>query len=199
MKVLAFADVHGSKKDLDKLEKVVKKEKPEVIVCAGDLSNFEEDFENLVKKIDFGVPVLIIPGNHESASTLKELDNKFDYMINLHQGVFEKDNVLFLGSGRGGFEFGDDEFSRVANFFKREIEKFKGKTVLVTHAPPRNTNLDALFTGEHVGSRSIQKFIKDIQPTFAVSGHIHDSEGKIDKIGKTICMNLGPHGKVLDI
>ena len=70
-----------------------------------------------------------------------------------------------------------------------------GNTIYIIHAPPFNTKLDIITTGIHVGSRAVRNFIEKEQPLLTLHGHIHESP-KIsgswhDKIGKTICINVG--------
>jgi len=69
------------------------------------------------------------------------------------------------------------------------------KTIYVIHAPPFNTKLDIVTSGTHVGSRAIREFMEKEQPYFALHRHIHESPQMsgsfIDKIGKTICINVG--------
>lgn len=69
------------------------------------------------------------------------------------------------------------------------------KTVLVTHSPPLNTNLDVLRDGQHVGSAAVRKTISTRQPLLSLHGHIHetvDVSGNFkDHIGKTPCMTSG--------
>lgn len=73
------------------------------------------------------------------------------------------------------------------------------KLVLVTHAPPYQTNTD--FTKDkhsgifhHVGSSAVKKIIEQKQPLLTLHGHIHDSVPNTgvfpDKIGKTICASV---------
>lgn len=93
----------------------------------------------------------------------------------------------------------------------RSIEKEKGtikddlqklinlsnpkNTIYVIHAPPFNTKLDIITTGAHVGSKSVRQFIEKEQPPLTLHGHIHESPAMSgswkDKIGKTICINVG--------
>ena len=62
MKILAFVDMHGSLTALEKLVKKIKKNKPEVIVCAGDISIFEQNLDYFIERFDkFNIPFLIIP------------------------------------------------------------------------------------------------------------------------------------------
>lgn len=82
----------------------------------------------------------------------------------------------------------------------KDLEKItKGldwkKTIVAMHAPPKDTALDALYDGNHVGSKSLRTFIEKYQPYIVLGGHIHESptmSGKIkDKIGKTTCIQPG--------
>ena len=64
MKILFFADTHGDKKTLNKLIKRGKN--VDLIVCAGDFTQMENDIEKILDHINsFNKPVLIIHGNHE--------------------------------------------------------------------------------------------------------------------------------------
>jgi len=69
------------------------------------------------------------------------------------------------------------------------------KTLYVIHAPPYNTKLDVISTGAHVGSRAIRNFMEKEQPLLSLHGHIHESQKMSgswkDKIGNTICINVG--------
>ena len=47
MKLLAFTDLHGSKKSTDLIIKKAKKENPDFLVCTGDISDWGKN----VKKI----------------------------------------------------------------------------------------------------------------------------------------------------
>jgi uncharacterized protein len=80
-------------------------------------------------------------------------------------------------------------------------ELFKGtnpkKTIFVFHSPPYNTNLDVVYTKEHVGSIGIRMAIEKHQPLLTLHSHIHEtvemSEEFLDKIKDTVCAGLGNH------
>ena len=83
---------------------------------------------------------------------------------------------------------------------KEDLEQLKkisnpSSTIYVMHAPPFNTKLDITNAGIHVGSKAIRNFIEKEQPYLTLHGHIHESPrmsgSYVDKIGKTICINLG--------
>jgi Icc-related predicted phosphoesterase len=62
--------------------------------------------------------------------------------------------------------------------------------ILLIHHPPKNTKLDTIASGIHVGSEMVRLFIEQTQPLLAVSGHIHESPG-IDTIVSTVVINPG--------
>ena len=80
MKILAFADMHGSRKAL---KEVIKKAKEaELVICCGDLTIFEQYIKKWLKELnDLKIPVLIIPGNHENSRNLKKACSHFDNII----------------------------------------------------------------------------------------------------------------------
>jgi len=78
-------------------------------------------------------------------------------------------------------------------------------TVLNTHCPPYDTNIDLapkldkdlrpiIASGgvvmEHVGCISVRRIIEKYQPLVGLHGHIHESRG-IDKIKRTLVLNPG--------
>ena len=104
-----------------------------------------------------------------------------------------------MGYGGDGFSIVDPLFTRIAAPFRRIINDNGGKkTVLVTHAPPYGTKLDNVHGG-HSGNKSIRKFIEKCQPCLLFCGHIHENSGKQDRIKKTVVVNPGPFGKIVEI
>jgi Icc-related predicted phosphoesterase len=89
---------------------------------------------------------------------------------------------------------------------KKDLEKLAKKsdpanTIYSMHAPPLGTNLDVVFSGEHVGSSAIREFINDRQPLLTLHGHIHESSQMTgnwkDVIGKSVCVNPGKRNIVV--
>ncbi len=70
-----------------------------------------------------------------------------------------------------------------------------GQWILVSHAPPFDSGLDLLITGESVGSRAVREFIEQRRPAISLHGHLHDSpyrSGRFyEQIGETISINPG--------
>ena len=103
--------------------------------------------------------------------------------------------MKFLGFGGAAtpfntiFEPSEDDIKKSLDRMSKEVKK--QNFVLVVHNPPKNTKLDLISNGDHVGSDSIRKFIEEKQPLVSISAHIHESTG-IDKIGNTIVFYPGP-------
>lgn len=198
MRIIAFSDNHGSFSALNSVKNLAEKKKADYIVCTGDMSIFEEGLDYIMEVINrFPVPVLVIHGNHENISVLKKICKPLKNITVLHNKMHRDGNYVFLGWGGGGFAFEDKGFEKFAKRALKKIEK-GDKIILLTHANPYGTKLDIVMKG-HVGCKSIRNFIEKHQPVLALSGHIHDCEGKKDKVKRTKLMNLLPFGKLFKI
>lgn len=196
MKILAFVDIHGSLKALEKIKALAKQ--ADTIVCAGDISVFENNLDTLLSELDkLNKTVLIVPGNHEDDEDLSKLANMFNNITDIHKKTFIKENYLFLGYGGSGFSIVDKEFIKTSKKFEEIIKKHKDKKIiLVTHAPPYKTRLDNIG-GEACGNKSIKNFMLKVKPDLVISGHLHENAGKEDKINKTKLINPGPFGRII--
>jgi hypothetical protein len=196
MKILAFVDVHGSLSALKKIRKKAKSS--DIIVCAGDISIFEQHLNKIIAMLDkLGKQVLIIPGNHETEQLMKSTCKKTKNVTYLHEKTFEIDNFLFIGYGGGGFALVDSHFKQIAKQFKRKIKKGQ-KLILVTHAPPYGTKVDKIME-QHCGNKTLKQFIVKTKPELVICGHLHETAGIEDKISKTLIINPGPYGRIITI
>ena len=197
MKLFVFTDTHGNKKLISALIKKIQISNPDIVVCAGDLTNFSKNLDkllNMFKKTN--LPLLIIPGNHETNSGLEKACKKTKFAVNIHKRIYSINNYLFFGFGLGGFAEKNLELERLIP----EIKKVVVKKILiaVTHQPPYRTRLD-LINSVHSGSRSIRKLVKEAKPKLNICGHLHENENKIDKINSTLIINPGHKGKIIKI
>ncbi|MBT3406778.1 hypothetical protein HN419_06490 [Candidatus Woesearchaeota archaeon] len=195
MKILAFADTHGDWSAIKEIKKKAKK--ADIIICAGDFTTFENDIDDILFELNnIGKPLLIIHGNHEEASIVRNRVKDLDNILFIHKNKFEIGEYLFLGYGGGGFALTNKDFEK----FTKKYEKLdkKKKIVLITHGPPHKTNLDNI-TGHHCGCKSIRKFLERTKVIIGISGHIHDTFGTEDNIKGTKVINPGPFGKIVTI
>ncbi len=198
MKILAFVDVHASMTALKKLHEKAEKNKPDVLVCAGDISIFENDIEILMQKISkLGKKILIIPGNHETPAVMKKLCSFYDNITYLNKKLAKVGDFYFLGFSSEGFSRTDEELEEYGKKIKKELRG--KKLVFVTHAPPYKTKLD-IIGKEHCGNKTITAFIKS-NPNIVlhICGHFHETSGDEDMIGSTKTINPGPWGKIIEI
>ena len=193
MKILAFVDLHSSVTALRRVEALIKKEKPDVVVNAGDFTVFEQNIEDVCRKLAKLHPrQLVVHGNHEEDSVTALMCKRHGWTF-LHKKSVLIDGVTFLGYGGGGFSTTEPAF---AAWVKKHPPS--GKSVFVTHQPCYGAAVDNKF-GDHVGNKTFTAFIKRYTPVLAISGHIHETAGKVGKVGRTTVANPGPFGKVFTV
>lgn len=71
--------------------------------------------------------------------------------------------------------------------------------VLVSHAPPWNTELDSAAPGLHFGSKSVLDYIEAHRPAYCFCGHIHEAAGRTIRLGPTFACNVGKRGYLLEL
>jgi len=201
MKILAATDIHGDTDLVKRLAKKAIENKVEVIVLCGDLTLGDKQVNGIIKPLkDTGIPVLLIPGNHESEATIDFFANFYGQGVyNLHGYALNIKGVGFFGcagTNMGVFAQNDTEIEKM---LKESHEKIKGleKKVMVVHEPPFGTELDNL--GFFVGSQGVRHSILELKPDFCLCGHIHETFGKKDKIKNTKVINVGREGTILEI
>jgi hypothetical protein len=199
-KILIISDIHADIENILNFLDKLKEYKFDLVVCPGDLIDInlpkgftERDLAKIIieelrilKK-----PLLIVPGNMDG----KIIDLLEEERVSLHgNGIKFKDYGIY-GYGGAKTPFGtmlepseiEMENGLRRGFAKVEDVKYK---IQVTHMPPARTKVDILFSGAHVGSETIRKFIEENEPILAISAHIHEARG-IDKINNTVLINSG--------
>ena len=198
MKILALGDIHGDKDLTKKQAARAKKEKVDLVVLCGDLTQGEQSTEGIIGPfVKNNIKVVLIPGNHETLATADFLAELYD-VTNLHAYSIKYKKLGLFGCG--GADIGlsqlseKDIFNSLEKGFKN-IEKLK-KKIMVTHMHPADSKSE--FSGFR-GSKSIKKAIEKFKPDFALFSHIHEGEGLEEKIGKTRLINVGRKGVILEI
>ncbi len=202
MKILAFTDTHANKAHVKALKKSYEKNNPDILVLAGDFTKMGKEIPKNLKDLHFGKKLLFIPGNHEEH---KDFNPNLNNIISIHKDKFIFNNILFLGCGGGfrGFteknlEDSKNELRKMINTFRKKTKN--GKIVFVTHRPPHGNNCDYMDEiNEHVGAKNIRKFITENKIDLSLCGHIHECFGKSDQIGKTLIINPGPSGSIIEV
>ena len=198
MKILAFADLHGSISSLRKVKNKAKK--ADIIICLGDFTIFGDNIIYFMKKINkLGKQELIIHGNHETRTEVKVLSKGLKNITFMHRKAKVIGDCLFIGYGGGGFSIRDEDFDlKWEKKFKEKIKKNKNKKVVfMTHQPPYGTNIDLVWD-EHCGNKSFRDFYRQNRVDVFFSGHLHETADTIEVVKGTTLINPGPQGIVID-
>ncbi|USS40083.1 metallophosphoesterase [Thermococcus aggregans] len=202
MRIIAVTDIHGKANKVRELLEHLKGQEFDLILIAGDITHFggRESAYNILKEfLDFGKSFYAVMGNCDGRDVLELLE---ELNIGLHGKRVEFNGVGITGIGGSNIT----PFSTIWEFSEEEIweiltRNYKDGDIILSHVPPKDTNVDKTFVGTHAGSKSLRKFIEEKQPPLVICGHIHEGTG-IDKIGETMIVNPGPlsrgHYAVID-
>ncbi len=201
MKVLVGTDFHGNEGAFESFASKAEEGHAEILVVCGDMTHFGtlREAKYLLSLLsELRKPLLFVPGNCDPPS-LVGVDIEGANCI--HAGTVSYDGLAFLGVGGSPptpfstpFEMTEEEIMKSLNHASRNLTDSRW-LVLVSHTPPYNTQLDKTLLGNHVGSRSVRRFVEEHKPSVVFCGHIHEAGGK-DQINNTILVNPGParHG-----
>ena len=205
VRILAFTDPHGHLEAYQNIKKLFDGERPDLIVCGGDVSFFGDDYDLFLRGLGgLGREVYFVPGNHETPSTTKSLELQFPYLKNLEFRVVEAAGVRLAGlPGSDAFWPGarPNEGLR-AKAIAVGVSGDRGKPlVLVTHYPPAGTKVSgtSVVTPDSGGSRLVRQVVEALKPALLICGHYHQDFGKEARIGDTWIVNPGPGGRILEL
>ncbi len=194
MEIISFGDIHEDFSNLIPLKNEL--ENADLVIVTGDLTNFHghKEAEKVIEEImKYNENVLAQLGNLDQPEVNDYLTEKG---INLHKNGFIKDDIGIFGVGGSNptpfntpTEFSESE---IKDFLFEGFEKVKGAKykIMVPHMPPKDTKLDMIATGAHVGSQSVRDFILKHKPDIVLCGHIHEAKGT-EKIENTTICNAG--------
>jgi Icc-related predicted phosphoesterase len=189
MKILAIADPHGNYSSIQAL--LTKAGKIDVVMIAGDITNFgpDEKANELIEM--FEQTVMAVPGNCDHTSILEVLERS--HAINLHKHIVIIDQITFVGMGGSNptpfctpFEIEEDVMDNELSQLLAKAEDTGYPIVLLTHAPPHNI-LDNVGDA-HVGCHTFANHMNKVR--LIVCGHIHEARGIVDNCG-TLVINPG--------
>jgi len=199
MKIIAGSDFHGSKVAFEAFALEAEKQKADIILVCGDLTNFgtiEQAKDLLSALAEIDAPLLFVPGNCDPPS-LTNLN--FGNIKCIHGKGIIYGKIAFIGIGGSPitpfntlFEMSENKIAETLKNCLISLKEKIGqrKIILVSHSPPKNTKLDRTTFGIHAGSISVRRFIEEHSPLLVVCGHIHEARGE-DQINGTLIINLG--------
>ena len=187
MRIYAVADIHGRPDRMGLIKENTIRLEPDVLVVAGDITNFIHPLPTIARLSDLPVPVLAIRGNTD-LKRVERLIAKHPNISPLHLKKIAIDNVCFVGvSGTVPIPFSSRIGLREGPVLKKIMPLLKRDSVLVAHPPPWGT-LDEVLGRFHAGCRSLYRIVSRAQPRLLICGHIHERPGTAF-IGETLVVN----------
>ena len=198
VRIFAAGDFHGDKTTARHLAQRAVDEHADMIILNGDIVE-EDDTEGVMYHfVKTGKPVFLVPGNHDwFATDLLAVQYK---SYNLHGKSIQNGNVGIFGCG--GTNAGSNMLTEkeLYDTVKNTHEKIKNaqKKMLVTHIHPAGTLMES-FSQFVKGSVGLRKAIEATKPDIVICGHVHEAEGIEEKLGKTLVINVGKTGKLIEL
>jgi uncharacterized protein len=201
MRIYAVADIHGRTEKLASIRTNTKRYSPDVVVVAGDITNYINAARVVSELASLSVPVLTVRGNTDLPKVNRLFDN-FPNVIGLHLNPTTVSDSVFLGIDgtipvpfRSRLAFREERLRRDVQAHLDE------NSILVAHPPPLGT-LDMAFGRFHVGSHSVAQIVSESQPLLLICGHVHENAGT-SLLRKTLVVNASMNsrssGAIIDL
>lgn len=199
MKLLLFSDIHLNQEHCNRIVEL--SAEADVVIGAGDYCSLRQNLNKVIAWLSvISKPTVLVPGNSESHDELQNACKDWPSVKVLHAKGVEIQGVLFYGIG-GGIPvtpFGQWSWDFTEEQAEIMLDKCPKDAVLITHSPPKGI-LDKSSSGAQLGSIAIRNYINFNKPSLVICGHIHESGGKEQSIGKTTVINAGPSGIFFDL
>ncbi len=198
MKILALSDIHGDRNIVKEMAEKAALNKVDLVLLGGDLVGADNSVEGIVGPFrEKGLEVGLIPGNHEGMAEIGFMVERYGAK-NLHGYVLKKGDVGIFGCGYGNIGIHQMNEKDVFMTLKKGHESLKDvkKKIMFTHTHPQDS---ILGLGIFPGSAGIKKALDEFKPDLHLCGHMHETEGIEETIGKTRVINVGKKGKIIEI
>jgi len=176
VRFLAVADIHSHAEAITAICEEAKRQAPDAIIVAGDLTNYGDATE--VQRVLDSLPgrVLAIPGN-------------IDVPRAFQVGVTKSHAEDLMGQRI------EIQGVAVVGLPSRSVAKGTDCDVLVVHEPPLGV-LDNVGGGRHIGFQEHLKALRSLRPKVLLCGHCHESPGILSLEGTTVVnCTLGSGGR----
>ena len=181
MRLICLADTHNQHLDIPIPE-------GDILIHAGDCTdagtlNETKDFLNWFSSQPHKHK-LLVPGNHDFFFEKPGIEEYIPEDVHLLiDAGFEIEGIKFWGSpmtpGLDNWAFNRERGKKI----KKHWNLIPGTTdVLITHTPPYGI-LDEIGSGVKLGCEELTQFLKIVQPSYHLFGHIHHAAGTTKRNG----------------
>ena len=205
MKILALGDPHG--KLPKNLDRIIKKNKIDIIICVGDIpltpknpadpkswigfrKKADKSYKEMIRKLcSYKLPFLTLRGNmyigdKRANDFTKSIFRKYKNLYYKKTGKIKIKNQDFIFFDMI-FEMhsvrtkGGLRLARTDMKRERKLNKLlhESKYSILISHAPPYNILDKIHSGKHVGSKILLKAIKKHPPEYVLCGHIHEAKG----------------------
>lgn len=195
MEVVAISDIHGDIRSIVRVGPVLSA--AHGVLILGDLTQYGRawDAAKVLEAVrGFNGRVWAVPGNLDHPDVGPYLT---DEGVGIHAHGTALGELGLAGVGGSNptpfhtpYELSEGDLYFLFSQAAREVAAFQVK-VFVSHAPPKDTLVDRVSSGMHVGSLSVRRVVEEFRPNVLLCGHIHEAAG-VDRIGDTEVINPGP-------
>lgn len=181
MKVLHVSDIHNNPAAFDFIEQVTKTFGVNIIIDTGDISDFGTPIEaaaaERLRKLN--VPYVFIPGNHETAAAIRDLQ-KIPNVTVLTGGIVNVKGLDIAGIADPAAFTGD-----VKSPDQKQLDEYREKLEEIIDRSPRKPPVVAVHN-----NRLAREFAGEVPVVL----YGHDHSYKIDIVGKTVLIDAGTTG-----
>ncbi|MEJ2146278.1 MAG: metallophosphoesterase family protein [Acidobacteriota bacterium] len=199
MRILAFSDLHRDRAATQRIVELSRQ--VDVVVGAGDYATVRRGLQSVIEILSaIERPTVLVCGNSEDDRELREACRDWSSAHVLHGDGVEIDGVPFFGLGGAVpiTPFGAWSFDLSEQEAEALLSDCPSGCVLISHSPPKGL-VDVSSTGISLGSFAVLRAIESKEPRLVICGHIHESSGKKVTHGKTVVLNAGPGGMIVEI
>jgi Icc-related predicted phosphoesterase len=205
MKILALSDVHCQFEVFSIKNMCLNVEKADLILIAGDLTNFGDKEPHQVEKLQKWLselaqyaPVKYITGNHDL--NLHKIDFGIENVENITDKlvVFEGFKILGLNMtvcyDLPQLALAWDRMTAREEVEEAYYNQFTEKVDIVLSHSPLYGILDVShWDGENIGSKHLREYVERIAPKLVIHGHNHTNVegGEVKNFGKAQIVNVG--------
>ena len=199
MRFLVISDLHQKKSAIKWINAEIEASGADAVLFLGDVTNFgtKEEAADIVSSINS--KVYVIPGN---CDPLDLPEGMADVAVDMHGKAADVGGYRLVGLGGSNVTIFGTPFELSEEDLYDGLKKNASEgMILMTHAPSYGI-LDQIPSGASVGSPAIKRIVDEFHPILALSGHIHEAVGVVERNG-TVFVNPGPaksgHYAVADV